>query len=73
MDCVSFHLLSVFRSDATETQRIYISNGLKKAQQGTDPAIRTKDPAAQWLIGPIALPFLFQTHEQFDQGREAIQ
>ena len=30
MDCVTFHLLSVFRSDTTETQRFYISNGLKK-------------------------------------------
>ena len=30
MDCVTFHLLSVFRSDAAETQRFYISNGLKK-------------------------------------------
>ena len=30
MDCVTFHLLTVFRSDAAETQRFYISNGLKK-------------------------------------------
>jgi hypothetical protein len=29
-DCVTFHLLSVFRPDAAETQRFYISNGLKK-------------------------------------------
>jgi hypothetical protein len=27
MDCVTFHLLSVFRSDAAETQCFYISNG----------------------------------------------
>jgi hypothetical protein len=44
MDCVTFHLLSVFRSDTAETQRFY--------------AICTKDPATQWLLGPIALPFL---------------
>ncbi len=30
MDCVTFHLLTVFHSDAAETQRFYISNGLKK-------------------------------------------
>ena len=30
MDCVTFHLLSVFWSDAAEIHRIYISNGLKK-------------------------------------------
>jgi hypothetical protein len=30
MDCVTFHLQTVFRSDAAETQRFYISNGLKK-------------------------------------------
>ena len=30
MDCVTFHLLTVFRSDVAETQRFYISNGLKK-------------------------------------------
>jgi hypothetical protein len=30
MDCITFHLPTVFRSDAAETQRFYISNGLKK-------------------------------------------
>jgi hypothetical protein len=30
MDCMTFYLLSVFRSDAAETQHFYISNGLKK-------------------------------------------
>ena len=30
MDCVIFHLLSVFRSAMAETQQLYISNGLKK-------------------------------------------
>ena len=30
MDCVTFHLLTVFQSDAAETQHFYISNGLKK-------------------------------------------
>ena len=29
-DCMTFHLLSVFRRDTAETQRFYISNGLKK-------------------------------------------
>ncbi len=30
MECVTFHLLTVFRNDAAEAQRYYISNGLKK-------------------------------------------
>ncbi len=30
MECVTFHLLTVFQSDAAETQHFYISNGLKK-------------------------------------------
>jgi hypothetical protein len=29
-DCITFHLLSFFWSDAAETQQYYISNGLKK-------------------------------------------
>ena len=29
-ECVTFHLLTVFRNDAAEAQRYYISNGLKK-------------------------------------------
>ena len=30
MDCVTFHLLLVFRSDASETQQFYISNSFNK-------------------------------------------
>eukprot|EP00804_Cyclotella_cryptica_P021392 CCRYP_016788-RA/>CCRYP_016788-RA protein AED:0.40 eAED:0.40 QI:0/-1/0/1/-1/1/1/0/112 len=30
MECVTFHLLTVFRNDAAKAQRYYISNGLKK-------------------------------------------
>ncbi len=30
MDCITFHLLLVFQSDAAKTQQFYISNGLKK-------------------------------------------
>ncbi len=30
MDCITFHLLTVFQSDIAETQRFFISNGLKK-------------------------------------------
>jgi hypothetical protein len=30
MECVTFHLLTVFRKDAAKAQRYYISNGLKK-------------------------------------------
>ena len=32
-DCVNFHLLTVFRTDAAERQKIYISNTLKKPQR----------------------------------------
>ncbi len=30
MECVMFHLLTVFRNDAAKAQMYYISNGLKK-------------------------------------------
>jgi hypothetical protein len=30
MDCITFHLQMVFRSDVVETQKFYISNRLKK-------------------------------------------
>ena len=30
IDCITIHLLTVFRSDATNTQRFYISDGQKK-------------------------------------------
>ena len=30
LQCMRFHLLTVFRNDATETKRYYISNCLKK-------------------------------------------
>ena len=33
MDCVTFHLLLVFRSDVAETQRFFISDGLKKSNR----------------------------------------
>jgi hypothetical protein len=32
-ECVTFHMLTVFRNDATEAQRYYISNCLKKPNQ----------------------------------------
>ncbi len=32
-DCITFHLLDMFPSDAAEQQRFYISNMLKKPQQ----------------------------------------
>ncbi len=33
MDCITFHLLTVFQSAVAETQRFYISNELKKPNQ----------------------------------------
>ena len=32
-DCITFHLLDMFPSDAAEQQRFYISNVLKKPQR----------------------------------------
>jgi hypothetical protein len=32
-DCITFHLLNIFPSDAAKQQRFYISNMLKKPQQ----------------------------------------
>ncbi len=33
MDCVTFHLLMVFQSNAAETHQFYISNRLKKPKR----------------------------------------
>ena len=33
MDCITFHVLTVFQSDKAKTQPFYISNGLKKPNQ----------------------------------------
>ena len=57
MECVTFHLLSVFRSDAAETQRFYISNGLKKPNR---VPIRQFVQRVQQLNGYLhLLPCLF--------------
>ena len=57
MDCVTFHLLTVFRSDAAETQRFYISNGLKKPNR---VPIRQFVQRVQQLNGYLnLLPCLF--------------
>ena len=57
MDCVTFHLLSVFRSDAAETQHFYISNGLKKPNR---VPIRQFVQRVQQLNGYLhLLPCLF--------------
>ena len=57
MDCVTFHLLTVFRSDAAETQQFYISNGLKKPNR---VPIRQFVQRVQQLNGYLnLLPCLF--------------
>ena len=57
MDCVTFHLLTVFQSDAAETQRFYISNGLKKPNR---VPIRQFVQRVQQLNGYLnLLPCLF--------------
>ena len=46
---------------------------VEKAQQGANKAVHAKDPAAQWLVGPIALPLLLQACDQANQGHDAIR
>eukprot|EP00804_Cyclotella_cryptica_P011700 CCRYP_020713-RA/>CCRYP_020713-RA protein AED:0.12 eAED:0.73 QI:0/0/0/1/0/0/2/0/369 len=40
-ECVTFHLLQVFRHDAGKALKYYITNTLKKAQPGFDPYLET--------------------------------
>ncbi len=57
MDCITFHLLTVFQSDTAETQCFYISNELKKPNQ---VPIRQFVQRIQQLIGYLdLLPCLF--------------
>ena len=57
MDCVTFHLLSVFWSDVAETQQFDISNGLKKPNR---VPIRQFVQRVQQLNGHLdLLPCLF--------------
>jgi hypothetical protein len=57
MDCMTFHLLSVFWSDAAETQQFYICNGLKKPNR---VPIRQFVQRVQQLNGYLdLLPCLF--------------
>ena len=57
MDCVTFHLLSVFWSDTTETHPFYISNVLKKPNR---VPIRQFLQRVQQLYGYLdLLPCLF--------------
>ena len=43
-----------------------------KVQQGANKAVCSKNPAAQWLLGSIALPILLWVHNQTSQGCEAF-
>ena len=57
MNCFTFHFLVVFPSDAAETQRFYISNGLKKPNR---VPIRQFVQRVQQLNGYLnLLPCLF--------------
>jgi len=60
MECVTFHLLMVCRNDAAETQRYYISNGLKKPNR---VPIRQFVQHAQQLNGYLnLLPCLYNSN-----------
>ncbi len=41
---------------------------VEEAKLGTDQTVRAEDPAAQWLLGPIALSFLLGAYNQAHQG-----
>ncbi len=70
MDCVTFHLLPVFRSDVAETQRFYISNGLKKPNR---VPIRQFVQRVQQLNGYLnLLPCLFYS-KQATKLTKAVQ
>ena len=70
MDCVTFHLLTVFRSDAAETERFYISNGLKKPNR---VPIRQFVQRIQQLNGYLnLLPCLFYS-ERATKLTKAVQ
>ena len=57
MDCMTFHLLSVFQSAVAETQQFYISNRLKKLNR---VSIRQFVQRVQQLNGYLnLLPCLF--------------
>ena len=60
MECVTFHLLTVFRNDAAEAQRYYISNCLKKPNR---VPIRQFVQRVQQLNDYLELlPCLFQSN-----------
>jgi hypothetical protein len=60
MECVMFHLLTVFRNGAVETQRYYIINGLKKP---TRVPIRQFIQRIQELNSYLnLLPCLYNSH-----------
>ena len=57
MDCITFHLLTVFQSDVAKTQQFYISNRLKKPNR---VPIRQFEQGIQQLNGYLnLLPCLF--------------
>ena len=83
MDCVTFHLLSVFQSNAAETQQFYISNGLKKPNrvpirqfvQMVQQLNGYVDllPCLLYSEGSIALPLLLRTQDQTNQGHGTVR
>ncbi len=60
MECVTFHLLTMFHNDAAEAQRYYICNGLKKPNR---VPIRQFVQCIQQLNDYLELlPFLYQSN-----------
>ena len=52
MECITFHLLTIFHYDVAETQRYYISNGVKKPNR---VPIRQFRQCIQQLNGQLSL------------------
>ena len=66
-DCVKFHLLNVFRNDAAERERYYISNVLKKPQR---VPVRYFFQRVQQLNGYLAhLPCLYYSPQASNATR----
>jgi len=61
MECIQLHLQTVFRTDAAEAQRFYISNGLKKPNR---VPIRDFEQRIQCLKGYLdLLPCLYYSNK----------
>ena len=71
MDCMTFHLLTVFSNDAAETEWYHISNGLKKHNRV--PIRQFIQHIVDFLSGAIVLCVLQPTLESIYKDSWALQ